>query len=200
MKTIKQESPTKKALLDAAHTLMIEKGFVATSVDEICKAAKVTKGSFFHYFKSKEEMGKALLARFSQMSSDFVKTIFSEAGEDPLDRVYAFIDAFAEMSERPENRGCLVGTFSQELSETHPEIRCLCAQNFDRMADIFKENLEKAKAKYAPEASFDVKSLADSFIALMQGSLILMKVQQDRSITKKNLNHYKEYLKYLFGR
>lgn len=200
MKIANIETPTKKALLDAANGLMLEKGFVATSVDEICRAAKVTKGSFFHYFKSKEELGKELVVRFSKAASDFMKAACKDAGEDPLDRIYAFIDVVIMKSESPEAKGCLVGTFSQELSETHPEIRCLCAKSLERMAETFKEHLAQAKAKYAPKASFDVKSLADCFIALAQGSMLMMKAHQDKAIMKKNLFHFKEYLKHLFGR
>ncbi len=200
MKIARSETPTKKALLDAAHNLMLEKGYVATSVDEICKAAKVTKGSFFHYFKSKEELGKELVVRYSQMNADRMKEATLAAGSDPLDKAYALIDTVVKFSESPDAKGCLVGTFSQELSETHPEIRSLCAQSFERTAEMFKDNLARAKAKYTPKSSFEVSSLADSFVALVQGSMLMIKAQQDRSIMRKNLLHFKQYLRHLFGR
>ncbi len=193
--------PSKKeALLDAAQDLMLEKGFVATSVEEICCSSETTKGSFFHYFKSKEELGKELVERFAQGVRGFMEEALLSAGDDPLDRVYALIDVFIKSSEHPEFKGCLLGMFSQELSKTHPEIMALCIKSFEGAADIFKENLRQAKIKYAPKASFDVGSLAEHFFAISQGSMIMMKAQQDRSIMKKNLTHFKQYLKHLFGR
>lgn len=199
MKTITKPSK-KEALLDAAQNLMLEKGFVATSVDEICDAAKTTKGSFFHYFKSKEELGKELVEKFSQMILNFMETALTSAGDDPLDRVYALIDTNIKVSENPEFKGCLLGTFSQELSETHPEIMALCTKSFEGVADIFKENLIQVKIKYAPKASFDVNSLAECFIAISQGSMIMMKTQKDKSIIKRNLMHFKQYLNYSLGK
>ncbi len=199
MKTFTKPSK-KETLLDAAQNLMLEKGFVATSVDEICCSSETTKGSFFHYFKSKEELGKELVERFAQGVRGFMETALSSAGDDPLDRVYALVDTFIKSSENPEFKGCLVGMFSQELSKTHPEIMALCTKSFEGAANIFKENLSQAKIKYAPKASFDVNSLAECFIAISQGSMIMMKAQQDRSLIKKNLTHFKQYLNYLFGK
>lgn len=193
--------PSKKeALLNAAQDLMLEKGFVATSVEEICCASETTKGSFFHYFKSKEELGKELVERFARGVRGFMETALLTAGDDPLDRVYAMVDAHIKVSEKAEFKGCLLGTFSQELSVTHPEIMALCTKRFEDVANIFKENLSQAKIEYAPKTSFDVDSLAECFIAISQGSMIMMKAQQDRSIIKKNLTHFKQYLNYLFGR
>ncbi len=196
-----KNSPSKKeALLDAAQNLMIVKGFVATTLDEICSESETTKGSFFHYFKSKEELGKELVERFAQGVRDFMEAAIVSAGDDPLDRVNALIDTFIKSSENPEFKGCLLGMFSQELSMTHPEIMALCTKGFEGAANIFTENLSQAKIKYAPKASFDVDSLAECFIAVSQGSMIMMKAQQDRSIIKKNLMHFKQYLNYIFGK
>ncbi len=200
MKVINNKTSKKEALLNTAQNLMLEKGFVATSVDEICDAAKTTKGSFFHYFKSKEELGKELVEKFSQMILNFMETASLAAGDDPLDRVYALIDAKIKIFENLEFKGCLLGMFSQELSETHPEIMALCTKSFEGIANIFKENLSQAKIKYAPKASFDVDSLAEYFFAISQGSIIMMKAQQDRSIIKKNLMHFKQYLNYILGK
>ena len=66
MRTAQTHSPTKEKLLEAAQQLMLAKGFPATTVDEICEAAGFTKGSFFHYFESKEHLGKEVLDRFYQ--------------------------------------------------------------------------------------------------------------------------------------
>ncbi len=200
MGMINMRTSKKEDLLNAALNLMLEKGFVATSVDEVCRAAKTTKGSFFHYFKSKEALGKELVVQFSQRVSDLMKSNSLAAGDDPLDRVYALIDTIIKTSEDPEFKGCLLGIFSQELSNTHPEIIALCSKGFKRMAKMFRDNLAQAKAKYAPEASFDVSSLADCFVAIGQGSMVMMKAKKNRSIIKENLIHFKQYLKYLFGR
>ncbi|MGH2670894.1 MAG: TetR/AcrR family transcriptional regulator, partial [bacterium] len=69
MRTTPATPPSKARLLDAAERLMLAKGFEATTVDEICGAAKLTKGGFFHYFHSKEDLGRQLLERFCASGS-----------------------------------------------------------------------------------------------------------------------------------
>jgi len=111
MKTTTTETPTKEKMMAAAQELMLSKGFVATTVDEICEASGVTKGSFFHYFKNKEDLGLQLIDRFSKGAGQMMEEALSELGADPLERVYGYIDFFIKMSRNPEMKGCLVVLF-----------------------------------------------------------------------------------------
>lgn len=177
---------------------MLAKGFAATTVDEICTAAKLTKGSFFHYFESKDELGKTLLERFCAAGAQRNEGCCGTE-RDPLKRVYKYIDCTIELSQDPVMaNGCLLGTFAQELSDTHPKIRHVCNKAFGAWAKQFGEELAQAKAAYAPRASFDPHSVAEHFIAIVEGSLIVGKAKQDRKMLKQNLIHFKAYLKSLF--
>ena len=200
MKTTQDASPTKARLLDAAQDLMLAKGFAATTVDEICEAAELTKGRFFHYFKSKDELGKVLLERFCCDAERLHEAMLGD-DRDPLKRVYHYLDEAATHAQRPEGRkGCLLGTFAQELCEAYPDIREVCAQGFSTWAKRFGEELSRAKALYAPKASFDPQGLAEYLIAIMEGSLILSKTRKHPSIVAENLRHFKAYLKMLLKR
>ena len=199
MRTTQGQSPTKEKLLDAAQQLMLVKGFPATSVDEICEAAGFTKGSFFHYFESKEHLGKEVLDRFYVLLQQTIDQGSFRKKSDPLQRVYGYVDRFIEMSTNPElPNGCLLGHFTQELSDTHPEIRSLCAQYFAEWAALLKHDLDEAKAKHAPRVSFDTQSVAEYFLAVMQGSRILATAKQDVKVFEQNLRHFKRYVKSLF--
>lgn len=201
MRTAQVHSPTKEKLLDAAQQLMLTKGFAATTVDEICETAGLTKGSFFHYFESKEHLGKAVLDRYASAMFQAVQHAPFFKKRDPLRRVYGYVDFVIQMSKDPSvQNGCLLGTFAQELSDTHPEIRSLCAQHFGRWTEAFKRDLDAAKAKYAQRATLDTQGLAEHFIAVLEGSLILAKAKQEADVIEKNLAHFKRYLKSLFRR
>jgi len=192
------ETPTKERLMDAAQQLMLSKGFSATTVDEICETAKLTKGSFFHYFKSKDELGKELLTRYCADNRRCM-TEWVGADPDPLQRVYAYIDSVIKAgTESPRTEGCLLGMFAQELCDLNPEIQATCKQEFAGWAKAFGGELAKAKAKYAPKKAFDPQELAEHLIATMEGSMILAKAQQDARVLKNNLQHYKAYVKSLF--
>ena len=120
---------------------------------------------------------------------------------DPLKRVFRYIDAFAQMSQDPVlGKGCLLGCFTQELSDTHPQIRAVCCQRFETWAKQFGQDLARAKAQYAPKASFRPQELAEHFIAILEGSMILGKARQDMKVVAQNLRHFKMYLNALLKR
>ncbi len=198
MKTINKTSKTKTGILEAAQDLMLKKGFVATSIDEICKKASTTKGSFFHYFKNKEELGIELVEQFAQGSIDLLKTACLEAGDDPLDRIYGLIDSFIRFAETEDFKGCLIGTFAQELSRTHPGIISVCSSAIDLTTKLLKENLENAKEKYAPNSPIDIDGLANCLYSIIQGSIIITKAKDDSAVMRKNLSQYKQYIGILF--
>ena len=121
--------------------------------------------------------------------------------KDPLDRVFGRVDFLIDRARAPlPIKGCLLGTFVQELAATHPKIRAVCAACFDEMADGFKRDLDEAKAKYVPRARWSTQSLAEHFTAVAQGAIILAKARQDPAVIAESLTHYREYLKCVFGR
>jgi TetR/AcrR family transcriptional repressor of nem operon len=200
MRKAQPDSLTKQKLLDAAQELMLTKGYTDTSVDEICAAAELTKGSFFHYFEGKEDLGRQLAERFiTRMREKFLEAPF-RAKQDPLERVFGFIDFLVEKARSPMNKGCLMGTLVQELSQTHPKIRSVCAAGFEGQAAGLAQDLEEAKAKYAPRARWNGRSVAEHMLAVAQGSIILAKAKQDRKVMEENLQLEREYIKSLFGK
>jgi len=192
---------TKRKLVDAGVRLMRAKGYNATTVDEICSAAGVTKGGFFHYFKSKEDIAKAALDRFSQgKARDYREAAFGKL-VDPLDRVYGRLEFVKETTggkTRP-TKGCLIGMFAQELSFTHPELRNACRDSLARMAEGFEKDLAAAKLLHAPRAEFDPKDVAKLYVTIIQGSLMLAKASAANDVLLENMNQFRRYLQGLFG-
>jgi TetR/AcrR family transcriptional repressor of nem operon len=193
------QSRAREKLLHAAQRLMLAKGYPATTIDEICTASRLTKGSFFHYFESKEDLGKALLDRYASSGQRTGWNAIPMNKRDPLERVYGYLDSSARLYQgRSGRNGCLLGHFAQELSDTHPAIRSLCAERFDEWAAMFKRALDEAKIKHRPKAALDTQGLAEHFIAVLEGSLILGKAHRDMRIVGKNLRRFKQYLKLVF--
>jgi TetR/AcrR family transcriptional repressor of nem operon len=194
------DSPTKQKLLDAAQEIMLAKGFTATSVDEVCEAAKLTKGSFFHYFESKEHLGRVVAERFHTSMARLLESAPFHQLKDPLDRILGRVDFLIALTSSGQGaKGCLLGMFVQELSDSHPAIRSVCAACFDEHAKILAKELDDAKAKYAPRARWSARSLAEHMIAVIQGAIILAKAKQDRKVMTASLEHFKAYLKSVFG-
>ncbi len=192
---------TKRKLVDAGVLLMRTKGFNATTVDDICSEATVTKGAFFHYFKSKDEIAQAAIQRFGEGRLRAAEDAPFRKFADPLDRVYGRLDFVKEYYSNAANltKGCLIGTFAQELSFTHPELRSACQERFARIARDFEEDLAAAKAAHAPQATFDPKKVAQLYLSICQGSFMLVKAAESNTILVENLDQFRGYLQALFG-
>jgi TetR/AcrR family transcriptional repressor of nem operon len=201
MRPARTDSATRTKLLDTSTRLMLARGYSETSIDQICSAAKVTKGGVFHYFTSKEDLGRAVLERYASTMFEVVRNAPFTKKADPLQRVYGYVDFLIGRSKSPDLRnGCIIGNFAQLASKNHPTIGSLCTEYFGWWSDAFKADLDKAKAKYAPKKRIDTKELADFLISVFEGSLMLAKSKGDVKIAEKNMLHYKHYLKSLFGR
>jgi TetR/AcrR family transcriptional repressor of nem operon len=191
------ESSTRERLLEAAIGLALEKGFADATVAEVCERAEVTKGAFFHYFTDKEAMGKAVLEQWiANGNANYGSAPFWKL-TDPLERLYGYIDFTAELT-RTGPCGCLVGIYSQELWQSQPQLRADCEAAFTAWADGLAQLFDEAKARHAPKASFDPRSLAYHFIAVFEGGLILARAYRRPEIVGEQLEHFKRYLKSLF--
>jgi TetR/AcrR family transcriptional repressor of nem operon len=200
MRKADSDSPTRQKLLDAAQELMLVKGYTDTSIDEICQAAGLTKGSFFHYFEDKEHLGRQVVEHFHAAKRQLFRSASCHRQKDPLDRVFGFVDFVIEMSQSPmAAKGCLLGTFVQELSQTYPGMRSACAACFEESIGPFRRDLEEAKAKYAPQAPWNPHSLAEHLLAVIQGAIILAKAKQDQQVVADHVAHFKAYLQCVFG-
>jgi TetR/AcrR family transcriptional regulator, transcriptional repressor for nem operon len=197
----KSDSDTKRKLLDAAMRLMVCKGFKATTVDEICDEAELTKGSFFHYFENKEDLAKAAAKYFQEFQQRMFDGADFRSIADPLERVFGRLDFIGSCARNPQMpKSCLVGNLAQEASNTHEGIRCVCEDIFDSAASDFERDLAAAKLKHAPDADFDPGEVGRLYISLIQGSMILAKASKSPAVFEENVEHLRRYIECLFGK
>jgi TetR/AcrR family transcriptional regulator, transcriptional repressor for nem operon len=195
------QSDARTRLLDAAMQVIRLQGYSATTVDEICRAAGLTKGAFFHHFKSKENLAVAAAAHFSQMAERFFAAAPYRELADPLDRLIGYVDFRSAilMGPVPEFT-CLLGTMVQEAYDTHPAIRQACDTYIDAHAAGVARDIAAAKALYAPEASWSAESLALYTQAVLQGAFVLAKAKGSSDVARDCVGHLRRYLEQLFHR
>ncbi|NUN47390.1 MAG: TetR/AcrR family transcriptional regulator [Candidatus Brocadiae bacterium] len=188
---------TRRRLLDAARRLMLERGYSGTSVDDICRAARVTKGAFFHWFPTKEELAGAAVRSFcEEMGTMFDAALAGVT--DPVRRIERRIDAMIQFARNPDvQQGCLLGALAQEMCDCNPRFQSLCCDGFGAWIDTVEQELAAAKAAVAPRAPFRPRALAEHLIAVLEGSLILAKAKQDPEVVVESLKHFRAYLKTL---
>lgn len=188
-------------LLDAAMQVIREKGYSATTVDDICGAAGVTKGAFFHHFESKEDLGVAAATHFAQMAEGLFGGAPYHELADPLDRLLGYIDFRIAILAGPIAQfTCLLGTMVQEAYDTHPAIRHACETYIVRHAARVEKDIDAAKALYAPDATWSAESLGLYTQAVLQGSFILAKAKGGPEVARDCVAHLRRYILQLFHR
>jgi TetR/AcrR family transcriptional repressor of nem operon len=188
-------------LMDAAMAVIREKGFCATSVDDLCHHAGVTKGAFFHHFPSKEALGVAAAEHWSDMTGAFFAAAPYHRHPDPLDRVLGYIDFRKAILQGalPEFT-CLVGTMVQEVYDTASAIRDACRASIFGHAETLEADIAEAIATYKIKADWTAKSLALHTQAVLQGAFILAKANGGPEVAADSIDHLKRYVRLLFDR
>ena len=186
---------SKTKLLDAALQVFRTKGYTATTVDDICQTAGVTKGSFFHHFKGKEELAIESTKYWTEVTSGLFATAPYQQIADPRERVLAYINFRAQILQgNLTDFTCLLGTMVQETFETHPAIRDACWIGIDTHAQTIAKDIAEARALYAPEADWTAESLAHYTQAALQGAFILAKAQGGAAIAAQCVAHLRRYV------
>jgi TetR/AcrR family transcriptional repressor of nem operon len=190
---------SKSKLLDAALHAIRAKGYAATTVDDICHEAGVTKGSFFHHFKSKDELALDAVAHWGAMTDGFFAAAAYHEASDPLDRLLGYVDFRGEIltGELPDYT-CLLGTLVQETYDTHPAIRAACDKSLTSHVAVLTRDIEAAKKRHAPRARWSAESVGYFIQSVLQGSFVFAKAKQSPEVVRENLEHLRRYLGTLF--
>ncbi len=192
----------KERLIGAAVKLMLRQGFASTSVDEICAEAQVTKGSFFYYFSSKEEICLAAMDAWSCGWHSILDTSGIDQIPDPLDKIEALFQVMQAAYLAPEqDPGCMVGTIAQECSLPSERFREASHAHLEMWQTRTSKLLADAKAAYPPHTDFDPDDLSWWLCTFVQGTMLIAKTETDRTaIVKNNIKHCRAYVMGLFGR
>lgn len=187
-------------LLEAARDTIREKGFAATTVDDLCRAAAVTKGAFFHHFKSKEALGVAAAKHWDETTTAFFAGAPYHAPDDPLDRVLAYVAFRKSIIEGDiAEFTCVVGTMVQEVYATTPSIRDACADSIFGHAATLEADVEAAMRDRGIADDWTAESLARHTQTVLQGAFVLAKAGNDPALARESLDHLDRYIRHLFG-
>ncbi|AWV06113.1 TetR/AcrR family transcriptional regulator [Marilutibacter maris] len=186
-------------LLEAARALVRAQGFAATSVDELCRHADVTKGAFFHHFGSKQALGVAAAEFWAETTSGFFAAAPYHRPDDPLQRVLAYV-AFrrAIIVGEPAEFSCLAGTLAQEVHASAPDIRDACGRSIFGHAATLVADIEAARRARGIDADWTAESLARHTQAVIQGGFVLAKAGNDPELARESLDHLDRYIRQLF--
>lgn len=188
------------ALLEAAHTLVRRKGWSATSVDELCAAAGVTKGAFFHHFASKEALGVAAAEQWTARARELIFELPDYLRiDDPLERVLGHIDfRLALIAGAAEDYSCFVGTMVQESFATSDALRAASDASITAYGERLADDIQAAIDRYGIAHGVSALGLAYHVQAVLQGAFVLAKAKGDPAYARDTVIHLKRYVAMLF--
>lgn len=192
--------PTARSkILRSALAVIRAKGYAATSIDDLCAAAGVTKGAFFHHFKSKEDLAVAAADHWSETTAALFAGAPYHAGGDPLQRLLGYIDFRKAIlvGELPEFT-CLAGTMVQETYATSPAIRDACARAIFDHAETLEADIAAAVGARGMTPIWSARSLALHTQAVLQGAFILAKARGGAQVAAESVDHLRRYVELLF--
>lgn len=195
--TARHESKTR--FLQAALQVIRAKGYTATTVEDVCEAAGLTKGSFFHHFDSKEELALAAADYWTESADSLFASAPYHARADALERLLAYVDfRKALLTGEVADFTCLAGTMVQEVYDTHPAIREACDRSMSGHAETLEPDIAEAMRKYGVTGEWSARSLALYTQAVLQGSFILAKAKGGSAVAVECLDHLRRYIEMLF--
>jgi TetR/AcrR family transcriptional repressor of nem operon len=187
---------TRKRLIEAAIRVVREKGYVATTVDDLCGAAGVSKGAFFHHFADKQALALGAAEEFAARADGLFESPQVSDPTDPRDRLLGYLALRKALLDGDlADVTCLFGTMVQEVWDTHPAIRDACALGIGAHAGRLVADIAAAKARHAPDVDWTPESLALHTQAVIQGAFILAKASGDTAVAVESLTHLERYLR-----
>lgn len=193
-----EKGDARTRLLNVARDVIRLKGFDATTVDDLCEAADVTKGAYFHHFKSKEALGVASAHAWSEQTGALFEAAPYHAVERPLDRLLAYVDfRIALIEGELQDFTCLVGTMAQVTYDQHPAIRDACGESIAGHARTLETMIADAIRESGKDGEVTPQSLALHIQASIQGAFVVAKAMNDADRARDSLAHLRRYLELL---
>ena len=200
---VRRGGDTRERILEFAESSVLEKGFAATSIDELIAAVGITKSGFFYHFKDKGALAKALLQRYLDHEKELLDDLFQRADElheDPLHGFLIGLKMFAEMmADLPEaHPGCLIASYCYQENLFNKDVRDLNTAGVLAWRRRFRERLDLIAARYPPRIDVDLDALADMVSAIVDGGIIISKVVKDKDVLPRQVMLYREFVRAVF--
>lgn len=194
-----EKGDARTRLLDAARDVIRRKGFDATTVDDLCEAAGVTKGAYFHHFKSKEALGVAAAETWSEQTGALFAAAPYQKVARSLDRLLAYVDLRMQLIDGGlPDFTCLVGTMAQVVYDQYPAIRDACGDSIAGHAETLEAMIADAIRENGSAEDISPQSLALHIQASIQGAFVVAKAMNDAERARDSIAHLRRYLELLF--
>ncbi|HXY30314.1 MAG TPA: TetR/AcrR family transcriptional regulator [Gemmatimonadaceae bacterium] len=181
----------RETIVAAAAAVMCRKGFHETSVEDVIKESGLCgKGHFYHYFKSKEELGYAVLRHQFAHFAERSLAVLRDPTKGPLERLEEFIDTVMVTSERDGDDPC--GALAMEMADKHEGFRQQVDALFERWTAQIEALFWEARPQFGEYV--DISRLARFTVATLEGALFTSRVRRDPGVSADVMAELKRYV------
>lgn len=174
-----EKKDTRSEIIRIGTGLISRQGFNATGIDSVLKEAAVPKGSFYHYFKSKEDFGLAVIDRFAENFEQRIDAFLNDEEVAPLDRIRNFLETgLARVSQNQCTKGCLIGNLGQEMADQNELFRARLDDVFTMWKGRFAACLAEAQQRGELPRDHDPRLLAGFILSGYEGAILSAKVMK----------------------
>jgi len=200
--TAKAEA-TRERLLKAAKKLVMSKGFAGMSIDDVLKATDLTKGAFFHHFKSKADLADQLMRWYAENDMKLFRTFLAAAEaahDDPLDQLKKFLADFEAYLCDPDNppRGCMYALYTYEDDHFENTVKDFVADTLRTWTAMYIRKFQEVIDRYPPARPVTAKHLAEMLVSVIEGGLILERAYGNPGMAARQSEQFRDYLDLLF--
>jgi TetR/AcrR family transcriptional regulator, transcriptional repressor for nem operon len=197
-------SVTREAIVRTAQVLIYRHGFAGMTLDKLLGETKVSKGSFFYHFKSRGELGDAIIAAYAEEDQKTLAEYMGDAeraSPDALEQVMMFLSAIIDaIGQSPDSgTGCIYGSYGSELEEVSPKAREMVKQGFLAWRRVLAGKFRFAMQSRVPATPVKADDLADLFMSIYEGAILTGRAMGEREHLPRQLEHYRTYVRLLFG-
>lgn len=194
---------TREKILNTAEAAVLEKGFEATSIDEIIAAVGISKSGFFYHFNDKNALARALLVRYIEREDLLFDDLFqraAELNEDPLHGFLVGLKMLSEMmADLPKGHpGCLVAAYCYQDRLFDSEVRAINTAAVINWRSRFRQHLDEIVATYPLKVQVDLDDVADMLSVIADGGIILSKALKDKSALPRQIMLYRDFVRLIF--
>lgn len=187
---------TREAIIRAATQLIRVHGYRHTSLDDVLRESGVGKGNFYYYFRSKEELGHAILDLFVETFLErTLAPCFSNGDGKPLGQIRCFLDRLREIQrERNCVGGCPLGNLAAELADSHDGFRARLQDVFSAWRERLTAALAEAQARGDLRSECRPEAVANFLVASLEGAMLMTKLTRDIEVMEQCVDEMKRYL------
>jgi AcrR family transcriptional regulator len=187
---------TRDRLVETALYLFWLQGYAATGIAQILERSEANAGSFYHFFKRKEDLLLAVLQLYIDSLDSVIVAPLRDRYADPIDRVFGILDFYRRnLIATGCTYGCPIGRLALEIPPEQADVHRRIADNFDGWTAAVEQCLDDARDRFPPGT--DLGTLATFVLTVMEGGVMQARAQRNIGPFDASVDHLRDYFRRL---